>query len=254
MAVALEGFSIRWVWVFEFAAIVVGFRFHFACFSFSCFDFDGGAVGREYVWRIRSVDVGKCWPFDGDGDGNRSGLLPPMEVPKFRWWSHEVELLRSAAIQRKSPQIHQVESQKPEKYTEDRRHGKAKTRPPKKRSILEIFAVAPQIDSSADLEGGGGDDDDDEPQDEGEDEGDVGATKEYGLDAPTGVALQIKRKKSKIKSNKKTKKKNKRKKSKLEEEVAVGIESQLNKDKYNKKRKEEEESTASKVCVIYTIK
>ncbi|KAJ9685906.1 hypothetical protein PVL29_015003 [Vitis rotundifolia] len=206
--------------------------------------FEGFSI-RDYVWRMRSVDVVKCWPFDGDGDGDgdESVLLPPMEVPKFRWWSHEVELLRSAAAQRKSSHIHQVESQKPDKSTEERRHNKAKARPPKKRSILEIFAVAPQIDSSADLEvGDDGDDDDDEAQVEGED-GDVGVIKEDEFDSPNGVAFKIKSKKSK---NKNKKKKKKKKKSSLEEEVAVGIESKVNKNKSKKKAKKDEESIASK--------
>ena len=197
---------------------------------------------------MRSVDVVKCWPFDGDGHGDESVLLPPMEVPKFRWWSHEVELLRSAAAQRKSSHIHQVESQKPDKSTEERRHNKAKARPPKKRSILEIFAVAPQIDSSADLEVGD-DDDDDDAQVEGED-GDVGVIKEGEFDSPNGVAFKIKSKKSKNKN----KKKKKKKRSSLEEEVAVGIESKVNKNKSKKKAKKDEESIASKVCVIHTIK
>lgn len=52
----------------------------------------------------------KCWPFDPE-EKDRS--LPSMDVPKFRWWSHEL----------------------------DRRV----KRSPKKRSISELFAVVPQI-------------------------------------------------------------------------------------------------------------
>lgn len=204
------------------------------------------------------MDVVKCWPFDGDGDGDgdESVLLPPMEVPKFRWWSHELELLRSVSAQHKSSHSHQVESGKTEKSVEERRQIKGKSRPPKKRSILEIFAVAPQIDSSADLEGGEDDDDDDDDEAQVEDgNGDVTCVEEDEFNSG------IKRKNSKTKNKtkmKKTKKKNKRKKkrSRLEDEVAVGIESKGNKDKSKRKAKKaknaknDEESIPSKVCVI----
>ena len=204
------------------------------------------------------MDVVKCWPFDGDGDGDGDGsvLLPPMEVRKFRWWSHEVELRRSAAAQEKSSYAQQVESRKPDKSTDDRRQIKAKSRPPKKRSILEIFAVAPQIDSSADLEGGDDDDDADEAQVEGEN-GCVSGTKEDEFDSANGVDLKINRKNNKTKNKKKKKSKKKskkKKKSRLEEEVAVGIESKVNKNKFKRKAKNYEESIASKVCMIRTIK
>ena len=77
-----------------------------------------------------------------------------------------MELLRSATAQGKSSHVHQVESRKPEKLTDERRQIKAKSRPPKKQSILEIFRVTLRINSSTHLESGD-DDDEDEAQVEG---------------------------------------------------------------------------------------
>ncbi|KAF7833538.1 uncharacterized protein G2W53_015871 [Senna tora] len=50
---------------------------------------------------MRSVDVLKCWPFrtTSSSDVTREDLkscLPPMTVPKFRWWSDELNAVRSA--------------------------------------------------------------------------------------------------------------------------------------------------------------
>lgn len=70
---------------------------------------------REHVARIRNIDVGKCRPFDGEP-------LPPMDVRKFRWWS-DVE---AEAVASPPP-------------------GKQKTQRKKKRSIVELFAISPQI-------------------------------------------------------------------------------------------------------------
>lgn len=53
----------------------------------------------------------KCWPFDPK-EKHRS--LPSMDVRKFRWWAQELDR-------------------------------KVKQRSPKKRSITELFAMAPQI-------------------------------------------------------------------------------------------------------------
>ncbi|ESQ44202.1 hypothetical protein EUTSA_v10005808mg [Eutrema salsugineum] len=90
---------------------------------------------REYARGTRSVELRKCWPFSGEftGDLIRS-LLPPITVSKFRWWSHEL-----ASLLANSPVT-------PDDSEPDfRRNAKAKSRPCKKRCIVEIFAETPQI-------------------------------------------------------------------------------------------------------------
>ncbi|OMO60854.1 putative Zinc finger, Rad18-type [Corchorus olitorius] len=64
---------------------------------------------------MRNIDVVKCWPFGGpssdDGDGESSSssnskikketmesLLPPITVTKFRWWSEELDRLKSTEL------------------------------------------------------------------------------------------------------------------------------------------------------------
>ncbi|KAF3326804.1 hypothetical protein FCM35_KLT08434 [Carex littledalei] len=66
---------------------------------------------REYTNSMRSSDMDKCWPFDPE-EKNRS--LPSMNVRKFRWWAQGLDR-------------------------------KVKQRSPKKRSITELFAMAPPI-------------------------------------------------------------------------------------------------------------
>lgn len=53
----------------------------------------------------------KCWPFDPE---EKKQSLPSMDVRKYRWWAQEIDR-------------------------------KVKQRSPKKRSITELFAMAPQI-------------------------------------------------------------------------------------------------------------
>nr|CAD1834010.1 unnamed protein product [Ananas comosus var. bracteatus] len=96
---------------------------------------------REYAAKMRSVDESKCWPFDGDGDERG---LPPMPARKFRWWCDELAALGSEA-----------RGAAPEVEEEGRAQGRpssarAKQRAPKKRSIVELFAVAPQIEAVGD--------------------------------------------------------------------------------------------------------
>lgn len=115
----------------------------------SCFDFGyemhipifeifDMANRREYTRNLRSVEVRKCWPFSGDVTGELiQSLLPPITVPKFRWWSHEL-----ASLLTKSP------------VTPDdsdpafRRKAKAKSRPCKKRSVAEIARREDERDDS----------------------------------------------------------------------------------------------------------
>jgi hypothetical protein len=76
----------------------------------------GFICGREHVAKMRSIDIDKCRPFNREA-------LPPMDVRKFRWWSDEVAEAVAAA-----PAA--VKQRTPKK---------------KKRSIVELFAVSPQI-------------------------------------------------------------------------------------------------------------
>nr|XP_048327367.1 uncharacterized protein LOC107405635 [Ziziphus jujuba var. spinosa] len=157
--------------------------------------FEGFSI-REYAAKMRSVDVVKCWPFSEELLKKREAveeLLPPIAVAKYKWWSHELKLLRSDQTN-----IDDKESSRNEKLVvvvegkqagekleeksemvcpvcrvfvaatvnavnahiddclaqaskEERRQMKkamkAKSKAPKKRSITEIFAVAPQIDT-----------------------------------------------------------------------------------------------------------
>ncbi|KAE8694442.1 hypothetical protein F3Y22_tig00110783pilonHSYRG00246 [Hibiscus syriacus] len=168
--------------------------------------FEGFSI-REYASKMRSIDVVKCWPFSGDSssgddddDGNSKmskqsmeSLLPPITVTKFRWWSDELDLLKSIELQSSSSRgmeknnlqekevnLHvgeksyersdmlecpvcgafsastvnalnaHVDSCLAQASRQARRQMRmlirpTKSRTPKKRSITEIFAVAPQI-------------------------------------------------------------------------------------------------------------
>lgn len=45
---------------------------------------------RGYVAEIRKKDWKRCYPFSLEGDQTESeeqtSFLPPLDVPKFRWW------------------------------------------------------------------------------------------------------------------------------------------------------------------------
>jgi hypothetical protein len=69
---------------------------------------------------MRNSNINKCWPFDPE-ENARS--LPSMDVQKFRWWAKELDR-------------------------------KVKQRSPKKRSISELFAMAPQITTAETRSGG----------------------------------------------------------------------------------------------------
>ncbi|XP_059663316.1 uncharacterized protein LOC132308994 [Cornus florida] len=146
---------------------------------------------REYASKMRTVDLAKCWPFEGDSDKlNKEvveGFLPPITVKKFRWWADEVALVRSkCCMDQEKSKTHEessklmsgVEAEKSEvvlRSSENRdllicsveerprMKIKAKSWTPKKRSIVEIFAVAPQVERVDD-------DDDDDNVDVGEEE------------------------------------------------------------------------------------
>lgn len=131
---------------------------------------------------MRSVDFGKCWPFHGDGDGTREGemrrSLPPISFRKFRWWFDELEAERSVGekLDGTAEELHLERARAPaEEGRQMRTPVKAKQRAPKKRSIVELFAVSPQIEAVED-ETDGGDEEEGkgEAVEDGEREKDVG--------------------------------------------------------------------------------
>ncbi|XAR48363.1 hypothetical protein NMG60_11031173 [Bertholletia excelsa] len=128
---------------------------------------------------MRIVDVDKCWPFSGKEDIEAS--LPPIEVKKFRWWSEELQLIveseedeirpRALGFGESSPPCNDHNSNySKNKHTKNNNKMEVevaldlsskkkmvmKSRAPKKRSIVELFAVSPQVVDDID------DDDDEE--------------------------------------------------------------------------------------------
>ncbi|CAL4902237.1 unnamed protein product [Urochloa decumbens] len=79
---------------------------------------------REYAARARghAEESGRGWPFGGD-----AGLLPPVEVRRFRWWEDEAAVAVAAAEDEEG---------------EVERRMAAKRR---KRSVAELFAAAPRV-------------------------------------------------------------------------------------------------------------
>ncbi|KAI3457085.1 hypothetical protein Pfo_013748 [Paulownia fortunei] len=122
---------------------------------------------REYVSRMRSVNVVKCWPFDeASSEESVQSLLPPITVKKFIWWLDGLQYLDSKSSKnvdnskkKKKVQEKGESSLRSEDDVEDSavdvgegmgvvkvKSSRAKAKAPKKRSILEIFAVAPQVE------------------------------------------------------------------------------------------------------------
>lgn len=134
---------------------------------------------------MRGTDLARCWPFSEDVKREvAEAILPPISVTKFRWWSHEVEILKSpnnSAQKREEDQkiiimekicpvcgvfvtatvnamnahidsclAQTITKEKRKNNNNNNNNGviilKPKSRPPKKRSIAEIFAVAPPIE------------------------------------------------------------------------------------------------------------
>lgn len=141
---------------------------------------DCGFVFSEYTEKMRTVDVSKCWPFSAELV--MEDMMPPITVNKFKWWFHELDKLRSndhnneELLDKRS----RVSTNDKGKLVEDKNEKSELASPvcrvytaamlnavnehmdecvahvskderrkkvPKKRSIAEIFAVAPQIDA-----------------------------------------------------------------------------------------------------------
>ncbi|XP_038888639.1 uncharacterized protein LOC120078436 [Benincasa hispida] len=123
---------------------------------------------REYALNKRSTDLTRIsWPFSEKVKKEvAEALLPPMDVKKFRWWSSErviseeeeviIERIKmqkicpvcgvfvAATVNAVNAHIDScLNSQITSK--EIRKKLKAKSRTPKKRSIADIFAVAPPV-------------------------------------------------------------------------------------------------------------
>ncbi|KAL2496681.1 uncharacterized protein Fot_40438 [Forsythia ovata] len=130
-------------------------------------EFEGFSI-REYASRMRSVHVVKCWPFDETDEDVVKSLLPPITVKKFTWWFDELELSRSESIRnvknsKKKKKKVQEKGKSSFGYEENMEQSdldaeefigvaaklkalRGKPRAPKKRSIKELFAVAPPVD------------------------------------------------------------------------------------------------------------
>ncbi|XP_065035213.1 uncharacterized protein LOC135671180 isoform X2 [Musa acuminata AAA Group] len=136
---------------------------------------------REYAARMRSVDYDKCWPFADERTGRS---LPPIPTRRFRWWVDEMRTARSAGeavdpVERAAVGIVVETRDGPGVDSADDGRGldaggeealalegqmkapppsMAKQRTLKKRSLLELFAVAPMIHGVQELDGldGGG--------------------------------------------------------------------------------------------------
>lgn len=121
----------------------------------------------------------KCWPF-GQTKKKESveAFLPPITVQKFNWWADELDATEaeteaagglSCPVSVKAVNAHVDKCLPQSSGKEQIRTMKAKSRVPKKRSIVEIFAVAPQVDKVYYH---------DEDEDEDEDGGESGDTQE----------------------------------------------------------------------------
>ncbi|KAJ7963883.1 Inter-alpha-trypsin inhibitor heavy chain like [Quillaja saponaria] len=207
---------------------------------------------REYALKMRSVDVLKCYPYDvKEGKIDVEAMLPPITVTKFRWWSDELEASRSNGVLRddgesveKTEELVGVEEEKLETDScaaqarrEERR--KAKSKAPKKRSIAEIFAVAPQI-VSVDSEVV---DFEEEEEEEKEEEENLDYVNEKNL---------ITRIKSKKNYAKKKNVKKKKKQTKMEVDYRAAALKNVKKMKKKKKKKNKENAHKLKMQTAVT--
>ncbi|XP_042060816.1 uncharacterized protein LOC121805098 isoform X3 [Salvia splendens] len=112
---------------------------------------EGGFSIREYASRMRSINVVNCWPFDGDfNEQTVKSLLPPIVIKRFTWWLDELssETAHKLTIHPQKETYESGETSSRNSAEEGVKAGKLKSlkgkmRATKKRSILEIFAVAP---------------------------------------------------------------------------------------------------------------
>ncbi|GMN54880.1 hypothetical protein TIFTF001_024000 [Ficus carica] len=183
MAVAFEGFSIR-EYTAKMRSVDVA----------KCWPFP------EEMMKIRRRRE-KEGQQGGDAaaaeEEEEEALLPPMSVVKFKWWSHELRRLRSESTSeddKSEPEmvcpvcrvfaastVNAVNAHIDDCLVADQaakadrrivmrsKAAKAKSKPPKKRSITEIFAVAPQIDAIEDASEASEREEEEDDEDEDED-------------------------------------------------------------------------------------
>ncbi|KAL0328304.1 UNVERIFIED_CONTAM: hypothetical protein Scaly_2263000 [Sesamum calycinum] len=124
---------------------------------------------RGYASRMRSVNVLKCWPFDETtSEETVKSLLPPIAVKKFTWWLDELEYMQlESAVTVKSSKKQKKKMLERGETSLGNEDGdveesdtdveevmdvvkvkslRGKSKAPKKRSIMEIFAVAPPVE------------------------------------------------------------------------------------------------------------
>lgn len=197
---------------------------------------------RGYAAKMRSADLGKCWPFDGDGSGSS---LPPIPVRRFRLWSDELEGAGSGAAAGERPDEPQLEEAVAvaaaaagdelvveipvadpavEEERQTKAPAKAKQRAPKKRSIAELFAVAPPVEAVE--EDTDGEDGAEEPEG---DAGDGGRDERRGAEEESSEASRKGKERVKPEENEVKKKSNltkekikKKKKKQLKVEKLAG--------------------------------
>nr|XP_016441027.1 PREDICTED: uncharacterized protein LOC107766699 [Nicotiana tabacum] len=177
---------------------------------------DGFSI-REYTAKMRSVDVVKCWPFDeSTKDVHVRAMLPPIAVKKFSWWLDVLELSDDNVDSDVIP-VTRIRTARKTKAIK----GKAKVQ--KKRSIIDIFAVAPQVERM----------DDGDYYDDEDDDHNCDIERVESSDRNVSAIRNSKNKKRNTK--KKTKKKEKTIVSKLKE-VNKGVIKKGNKRITQKKR------------------
>ncbi|KAK1388778.1 hypothetical protein POM88_016956 [Heracleum sosnowskyi] len=131
---------------------------------------------REYTCQMRSVDVLKCWPFGPTKIEYIEAFLPTITVKKFKWWTDELDneltedltcpvcfVFKAVSTQELNGHVGKCIVQLAKKENNEM---KAKSRGPKKRSIVELFAVAPQVEKVYEDEDVDEDDDDLSNQDD----------------------------------------------------------------------------------------
>lgn len=218
-----------------------------------------------------------------------AALLPPMSVVKFKWWSHELRRLRSESTSedgKSAPEmvcpvcrvfaastVNAVNAHiddclfADQAAKADRRivmrskAAKAKSKPPKKRSITEIFAVAPQIDAIEDASEASEREEEEDDEDEDEDkDGEAENHDKLLVDNFKVLSVSsrssgptIKKSKTVIKAKKR---KEKKKMVMMDEDKSLGVLHKMRenntklrkKKKKVKKKKAVEVSIATKVC------
>lgn len=110
--------------------------------------------------------MAKCWPFDEANEEDVRAVLPPIAIKKFRWWFDEIELVDGNNNilddeDDEEEEVSDLESETLEclrmknvqkgksakvKGVNWKKAAKPKAKAPKKRSIVELFAVAPQVE------------------------------------------------------------------------------------------------------------